>query len=341
MPSVEVWHWFAFGALVVVLLALDLLLLHRHDHTPSLWESAAYTVFWILLAAGFNGFVWWWRGGEEGLQFLAGYLLEKSLSMDNVFVFAVIFRYFCVPMQYQYRVLFWGILVAIFTRLAFILAGAALIAKFQIVIPIFGVFLIYTAYKLARQSGAEVHPERNVVRRFARRFLPMTAEGSERYGHAFLVRQRGRLYVTPLFLVLLVVESTDVLFAVDSVPAIFGVTKVPFIVFSSNIFAILGLRALYFMLAGAIQMFRYLHYGLAAILGFVGVKMVAEYFISHEEGHDSVPIWVSLLVIAVLLAISIGASLVAGRRRPDTGRNNNCGENDQARVAGNEETAGR
>jgi tellurite resistance protein TerC len=317
LPPIETWHWLAFGGLVVFLLGLDLLVLHREDHVPSMRESAGYTVFWILLAVGFNGFVWWWRGGEAGLQFLAGYLLEKALSMDNVFVFAVIFRYFCVPLQYQYRVLFWGILVAIFTRLAFILAGAALIAKFHIVIPLFGIFLVYTAYKLARESGAEVHPERNVVRRFARKFLPLTKEGSEKYGHSFFVRVRGRLYVTPLFLVLLVVESTDVLFAVDSVPAIFGVTKDPFIVFSSNIFAILGLRALYFMLAGAITMFRYLHYGLAAILGFVGLKMIAEYaadtFFGHE-GEGLVPIWMSLVVIAVLLAISIGASMAANRR---------------------------
>jgi len=311
---VEVWHWVAFGGLVVFLLALDLLVFHRHDHKPSLRESAAFTVFWIAMGLAFNGLVWWWgvaegHGSEPGVTFLAGYLVEKSLSMDNIFVFVVIFRFFNVPLMYQYRVLFWGILGAIVMRLVFVLAGAALIAKFHWVLAVFGVFLVYTAYKLARHSGAEVHPENNIVLRTARRFFRVTKGDHHQHGHHFFVRENGLWCVTPMFLVLLVIESTDVLFAVDSVPAIFGITKDIFIIFTSNIFAILGLRALYFLLAGVIEMFRYLHFGLAAVLGFVGLKMIVEYWLDVK-----VPSWASLLVIAGLLAVSVVASVIATSR---------------------------
>jgi tellurite resistance protein TerC len=318
LPEVLLWHWLAFGGLVIALLALDLLVFHRHDRVPSLRESAGFSVFWIALALAFNGFLAWWRGSEAGLQFLAGYLVEKSLSVDNVFVFAVIFRFFQVPLQYQYRVLFWGILVAIFTRLAFILAGVALISQFNWILPLFGALLVYTAYKLARHSAAEIHPEKNIVRRYAQRLLPIATEGDEQYGHHFIIRRGGKWFFTPLFLVLLVIESTDVLFAVDSVPAIFGITLDPFIVFTSNVFAILGLRALYFLLAGAIEMFRYLNYGLAAVLGFVGLKMIGEWWMPHEEGHGIIPVWLSLAVIAVLLGISIAASLVIRPKAEDS-----------------------
>ncbi len=308
------WHWLAFGGLILFLLALDLLVLHREDRAPSLKESAGWTLFWITLALIFNGFLWWWGNSHGrshmGLEFFTGYLIEKSLSMDNIFVFVVIFRYFQVPMKYQYRVLFWGVLGAIIMRLIFILAGTALIMAFDWIMVVFGLFLIYTAYKLARHSGEEVDPEKNLVLRTARRFLPVSEEDHRKHGHAFFARENGHLVCTPMFLVLLVVESTDVVFAVDSIPAVFAITKDPFIVFSSNIFAILGLRALYFLLAGVVDMFCYLHYGLAAVLGFVGVKMLVEHWYPH-----SISPWASLAVIALLLTTSIVASIIVTRRQ--------------------------
>ena len=315
LPPIAVWQWLAFGAFVVALLAADLLIFHGHPKAPTLMASAALVVFWCLLAAGFNGLIWHWRGETAALEFLAGYLLEWSLSMDNVFVFAVIFRYFQVHSQHQYRILYWGILGAIFTRLAFILGGTALTARFQVVLPLFGVFLVMTAVKLARPAGGEVDPEQNVVLRLARRWLPMAKKGTAIYGREFFIREDGHLRVMPIFLVLLVIESTDVLFAVDSVPAIFGITRDPFIVFTSNVCAILGLRALYFLLAGVMELFRYLNYGLAAILGFVGLKMIAEW----SAGRELIPIWGSLLTIASLLALCILASLLAGRKGDDAG----------------------
>ncbi len=275
--EVELWHWSAFGGLVVFLLLLDLFVFHRRAHTPSLVESTVFTIFWIALGVGFNVLVWWWQGRHAGLLFLTGFLVEKSLSVDNLFVFAVIFRFFRVPLMYQYRVLFWGILGAIVMRLVFILAGISLIEQFEIVIPIFGGFLLYTAYKLARHTGGEVHPENNLLLRFGRRFLRVSRADHHQYGQRFFVREEGRWCITPLLLVLLVVESTDILFAVDSVPAIIGITKDRFIAFSSNVFAILGLRALYFLLAGVMELFCYLHYGLSAVLAFIGLKMISEY----------------------------------------------------------------
>jgi tellurite resistance protein TerC len=227
--------------------------------------------------------------------------------MDNVFVFAVVFSFFGVPLKYQYRVLFWGILGAIVMRLTFILAGAALLERFGWVMPVFGAFLIYTGFRLAWHSDAEVNPEKNLLMRLARWMFPVAREN---HGEHFFAVEAGRFCITPLFLVLLVVESTDVLFAVDSVPAIFGITQDAFIVFTSNIFAILGLRALYFLLAGVMNMFRYLNYGLAAVLVFVGLKMVGEYW---RGGHLFEPV-VSLVIILGLLAVSIAASIVANRR---------------------------
>jgi len=297
--------WLSFGALVVCLLTLDLVVFHRRIHTPSIKESAAWTVFWVSLAVAFNLFIWEWKGGQAGVEFLTGYLVEWSLSMDNVFVFAVIFRFFRVDMKYQYRVLFWGILGAIVMRLAFILVGTALVQRFHWVMPVFGVFLAYTAVKLAFSHDTEVEPEKNILLRLARRLFHVSRQEHQ---HHFFVHEDGRLCMTPLFLVLLVIESTDVLFAVDSVPAIFGVTKDPFIVFTSNIFAILGLRALYFLLASVIDLFKYLVYGLSGVLMFIGAKMIAEFFTPHI-----VPSWLSLVVIAVLIGTSIVASLLAQR----------------------------
>lgn len=313
VPEIVPWQWLAFGALVVILLVLDLFVFHRTDHKPSLKESSWWTVFWISLALIFNALLWWWgsQNGrpDMGIEFLNGYLIEKSLSMDNIFVFVVIFRFFNVPLMYQYRVLFWGILGAIIMRFIFIVAGTALIHAFDWIIVVFGVFLVYTAYKLARHSGEDIHPEKNIVLKTARKYFRVTKGDHHEHGHNFFVREGGKLAITPMFLVLLVIESTDVVFAVDSIPAVFAVTRDPFIVFSSNIFAILGLRALYFLLAGVVELFRYLHYGLAAVLGFVGVKMIVEYWKPHFMPH-----WVSLLVIASLLTISIVVSILVGKK---------------------------
>jgi tellurite resistance protein TerC len=292
------------------LLALDLLVFHRHAHAPSLRESTGWSVFWIALALLFNGFIWWWLGPDAGIRFLAGYLVEKSLSVDNLFVFLVVFRFFQVPLKYQYRVLFWGILGAVFMRLAFILAGTELIHRFAWMKCVFGVFLFYTGVKLALHSGADVHPEKNVLLRAARRVFRVTKGDHREHEDHFFVRQDHRWHITPLLLVLLVVESTDVLFAVDSVPAIIGITEDPFLVFTSNIFAILGLRALYFLLAGVMDLFRYLHYGLSAVLVFIGLKMVFEFAVPGM----AIPTWASLLVIVAILSVSIFASIFAQRR---------------------------
>jgi tellurite resistance protein TerC len=302
-------HWFAFCGLVALLLALDLLVFHRKSHEPSLRESAGWTIFWIALALAFNAFIWHWGRSvlgtsDAGLAFFIAYLVEKSLSMDNVFVFLVIFAYFHVPLKYQYRVLFWGILGAIAMRLTFILAAVEMLKRFEWVLYIFGVFLLYTGVKLALHHGAQSSPEQNVVVRWARRVLPV-AHGS--HEDHFFVRENGRLCVTPLFLVLLCIESSDVVFAIDSVPAVLGVTQDPFIVFTSNVFAILGLRALYFLLAGVMNLFRYLSYGLASVLVFIGLKMLIKE-VYHFDNR------VSLAVIFGLLATSIIASLIAARR---------------------------
>ena len=313
-------YWLAFGLFVAVLLILDLFVFHRDSHEPSLRESAVWTVIWCALALCFNGIIWWWRGPVHAINFLTGYLVEWSLSMDNVFVFAVVFSFFRVPLKYQYRVLFWGILGAVAMRLTFILLGAALIHRFEWVMPIFGFFLVYTAIKLALSGENEVDPDRNIVMRLGRKLFRVAKEP---HGNHFFAREAGKLCVTPLFLVLLVIESTDVMFAVDSVPAIFGITDDSFIVFTSNIFAILGLRALYFLLAGVMDLFRYLNYGLSAVLGFVGLKMVLD-FVAHqpwapgfmalkEHEHLVSPVQ-SLAIILSCLGISIVASLIAKRR---------------------------
>jgi len=325
----QLWHWVAFGVFVTVVLVLDLFVFHRHSKETTLREAAFWTVIWCSLALVFNGIIYVWDGQASAVLFLTGYVVEWSLSMDNVFVFAVIFSFFRVPKKYQYRVLFWGILGAIFMRLTFILAGKALIDAFEWVMPIFGGFLIYTGIKLAFHSESDVHPENNILMRLAKKVFPV-AKGD--HGQKFFVREGGKLCITPLLLVLLVVESTDVLFAVDSVPAIFGITDDPFIVFTSNIFAILGLRALYFLLAGVIDMFRYLRFGLSAVLTFVGLKMVLDYFAhiqavqawlpgflverlaehNGQKGHLIQPLE-SLLVILSLLGISILASIIAAK----------------------------
>jgi len=299
--------WIAFCAGTAILLLLDMFVFHRDAHEPTIRESAMWTVFWCGLAIAFNLCVWWFAGNKHAVEFLMGYLVEWSLSMDNVFVFVVIFGFFGVPLRYQYRVLFWGILGAIVMRLTFILAAGALLDRFEWILYLFGAFLIYTGYKLARAHGSETHPDQNIVLRIARRYLRV-AHGT--HGDKFFVRQDGKLFVTSLFLVLLVIESTDLIFAIDSVPAIFGITNDTFIVFTSNVFAIMGLRALYFLLAGVVNMFRYLHYGLSAVLIFIGTKMMFHGWWDQIDPHH----WVSLVVIIGLLGTSIGASIWAARR---------------------------
>jgi tellurite resistance protein TerC len=316
------WPWIGFGTLVAALLSLDLLVFHRRDRAPTLGESALWTVFWCGLALAFNGFIWLWQdqlwpghkpGHAPAVEFLTGYVVEWALSMDNVFVFAIIFRFFSIPLKYQYRVLFWGILGAVILRLLFVVLGSELINRFEWILPLFGLFLVYTAFKLAVNTESEVHPEKNILLRLARRVFKVSQGDHREHGHAFFVREGGRWCFTPLFLVLLVVESTDVLFAVDSVPAIFGITQDIFIIYTSNIFAILGLRALYFLLAGMMEMFGYLHYGLSAILGFIGVNMIADYWFK-SEGEHFIPTWGKLATIAVLLGISIAVSIVVKKR---------------------------
>lgn len=316
MITFTLWHWLGFGALVTVLLALDLGVFHRHSQDTTIREAGISTLIWCALAMAFNGYVFWAAGGgpvgfQKASEFFTGYLVEWSLSIDNVFVFAVIFTYFKVPKKYQYRVLFWGILGAVVLRLAFILAGTALLHHFHAVIYILGLFLIYTGIKLAFHDD-EFDPEASLVVRVSRRLFRVS-QGE--HGQQFFAREEGLLCITPLFLVLLVIDFVDIAFALDSVPAILGITEDTFIVFTSNIFAILGLRALYFLLAGAMDMFRYLAYGLSAILVFVGVKMIGQDWIQKRFlGGQEIPHWVSLIVIVSLLAIAIGASLWAARR---------------------------
>ncbi len=308
MNDIQTWHWIAFAGFVVTMLVLDLGVFHRHSRETTLREAGIWTVVWCSLALAFNGLIWWWRGQVHAINFLTGYLIEWSLSMDNVFVFAVIFSFFKVPKKYQYRVLFWGIMGAIVMRLAFVLLGAALIHRFAWIIYILGGFLVYTGIKLIYHDD-QMDPEQSWVLRLARKWFRVT---KEHHGDHFFVREEGKLAITPLFLVLLVVETTDVAFAIDSVPAIFSITDDPFIVFTSNIFAILGLRALYFLLAGVMDLFRYLRYGLSAILIFVGVKMLIHDFLV-------IPPWLSLIIVLSLLGISILASLIAAKRDAETG----------------------
>ncbi len=296
--------WAGFVAFVLAMLALDLGVFHRKAHVVEFKEALAWSIVWIGLAVAFNVGVWLWFGPQKGLEFATGYLIEKSLSVDNVFVFAVLFSSFAVPAQYQHRVLFWGILGALVMRAIFIFAGAAAITKFHWVIYVFGGLLVLTGIKLLRRTEDEVHPERNPIFRLFQRLVPSVAEY---HGQAFTVLQAGKRYATPLLTVLVAVEISDLVFAVDSIPAIFAVTRDPFIVFTSNIFAILGLRALYFLLAGAIRRLAYLHVGLALVLVFVGTKMLL-------VGVYKIPTPVSLLVVAGLIAGAVIWSLAKTRR---------------------------
>jgi len=294
--------WIGFTAFVLVMLALDLGVFHRKAHEVRAKEALLWTLLWIGLALVFNAGLYHWFGAERALEFFTGYLIEKALSVDNLFVFLVLFSYFSVPAALQHRVLFWGILGALVMRAGFIFAGAALLQKFHWVIFVFGGFLVFTGIKLLVYRDGEMQPEKNPVLRVLRRVVPTVPEYR---GTRFFVIESGRWFATPLLIVLFAVEATDIVFAVDSIPAIFAITTDPFIVFTSNIFAILGLRALYFLLAGMLGKFRYLKVGLGLVLSFVGLKMLlAEFY--------EIPIAVSLTVVIVLLTGSIVASLIRG-----------------------------
>ncbi len=302
--EVAPWQWAAFVALVAVLLLVDVLLVHRTAHVVTFKEAAVESAVWITIGTSFTLVILAWHGGQAGGEYLAGYLIEKSLSIDNVFVWAVILSYFKVPGQYQFRVLFWGIFGALVLRAIFIFAGVALIERFDFVLYVFGALLLYSAFKIAFHSDTEVNPDANPVLRLVRRVVPSSDEYD---GQKIFTRRNGRRLATPLFAVLIMVETTDVVFAVDSIPAILAVSREPFIVFSSNAFAILGLRALYFCLSGMAGRFRYLNIGLGVILAFVGIKMLL-------SGFFHFPTWASLVVIVVVLAVSVVASLRADRR---------------------------
>jgi tellurite resistance protein TerC len=297
--------WVGFIALVIVLLAVDLVLVHRKDEVISTRSAIRWTFVFVGLALLFDGWIWWSFGSAKALEFLTGYLIEESLSVDNLFVFILLFNAFAVPAIYQHRVLFWGILTAIVLRAGMILGGTALLARFGWLIYVFGAFLVVTGIRLAlRKEEDEPHPEKSWAFRTLRRIVPST---SEYHGHAFWIRQGGRWIATPLFLALAMIELSDVVFALDSIPAIFGVTLDPFIVFTSNIFAILGLRSLFFAVARMMDRFAYLEYGLSAVLVFIGGKMLAARWVH-------VPALASLGVVVLLLGSAIGFSLWRSRR---------------------------
>lgn len=297
--SEQMVYWGIFIAFVLVMLVLDLGVFNRKAHVIKVREALLWTAFWIGLAMLFCLGVYWVKGSEKALAFLAGYLIEESLSVDNLFVFLMIFSYFGIPPQYEHKALFWGIIGALVMRAVFIAAGVALIEQFHWIIYVFGAFLIFTAVKMARSGEGDVHPDRNVALKLLRKVMPVTNDYA---GGKFFVREAGRWMATPLFAVVLVLETTDVIFAVDSIPAVLAITTDPFIVYTSNVFAILGLRSIFFALAGMMRLFYYLRYGLVVVLSFVGMKMILTEWVK-------IPVGLSLGVIAAVLAVSIVASL--------------------------------
>ena len=292
--------WFAFIAVVLIMLMVDLMVFHRTPHAVKMLEAAIWSVVWIVLALAFNAGVYFELGKEAGFKFLTGYIIEKSLSMDNLFVFLLIFRYFKVPLEYQHKVLFWGILGALIFRALFIATGVSLIQYVDWTIYVLGAFLVISGVKLAFEQDREIHPEKNLGIRFFRAFFQVKPDYS---GDRFFIMEEGRRFATPLFVTLIVLETTDIVFATDSIPAILGITVDPFLVYSSNIFAILGLRALYFVLAGMMQIFRFLHLGLSAILVFVGAKMLLGKIIE-------IPVELELAIVMGILAVSVAVSLL-------------------------------
>ena len=297
--------WILFNLFVVAMLALDLGVLNRRSRRFGFREALAWSGVWIALAAAFAVLVLFWHGRAPALQFVTGYVIELSLSVDNLFVFLVIFRYFKVPGEHQHKVLFWGIFGALVMRGAFIVAGVGLITRFHWITYAFGALLVYSGIKLLRQGEAEIHPEKNPVLRLFRRAFPVT---KEYVGGRFFTRKNG-LYATPLLVVLLVVETSDILFAVDSIPAVLAITLNAFIVYTSNVFAILGLRSMYFALAGMMDLFHYLHYGLSVVLIFIGIKMLGSHYVN-------IPTEWALAIVLLVLAASILASLLNPQKKP-------------------------
>jgi tellurite resistance protein TerC len=295
--------WIGFNAFILVMLAVDLGVFHKKAHEVKLKEALTWSAIWIIIALIFNIFIWYQFGKTKAVEYLTGYIIEKSLSIDNIFVFVLIFKAFNVPSTYQHKVLFWGVTGALLMRAVFIFAGVSLIERFHWIIYLFGIFLIYTGIKIARDEGTRIEIENNRVLKLVRRIIPFT---NEYHGPKFFIKKE-KTFATPLLLVLVLVEVTDLIFAVDSIPAILAVTNDPFIVYTSNVFAIMGLRSLYFALAGSLKYFIYLHYGLAAILVFVGVKMIISGFFKLNP-------FISLVIIAVILAVSITASIIRTRK---------------------------
>ncbi len=292
--------WILFNVFVLIMLALDLGVFHRNTHQVKLHEALIWTVIWILLALGFNAILYVWKGQQQALEFLTGYLIEKSLSIDNIFVFILIFNYFQIHPKYQHKVLFWGIIGALVMRIIFIFAGVALIEKFHFTIYLFGVLLIYSGYKMFMHNNSKIEPDKNPVIRFFKKFMPVTHSLQDDH---FFVKIQGRRFATPLFLVLILIETTDLIFAIDSIPAILAITQDQFIVYTSNVFAIMGLRSLYFALAGVVNRFWLLSYALATVLVFVGLKMIL-------VDIYKIPVEWSLVFIASIIAASIIASLI-------------------------------
>ncbi|HLP74504.1 MAG TPA: TerC family protein [Bacteroidales bacterium] len=302
----SIYFWIGFHILIFSMLALDLGVFNKKTHKIPLKEAVISTIIWIVLAMGFNVFVFFEMGKTKALEFLTGYVIEYSLSVDNIFVFILIFGYFAVKDQYQHKVLFWGILGALIMRGIFIFAGVALINRFHWIIIIFGGFLVFTGIRMLFSKETEVDPEKNAIVRFFKKFMPVT---KNMHGDKLFIHENHRLHATPLFLVLVVIETSDLIFAVDSIPAILAISQDRFIVYTSNIFAILGLRSLYFAIAGIMDYFRFLKVGLAFVLTFVGLKMLASFF------HFEIPILVSLSVIISILMISILASVIIKEKK--------------------------
>ncbi|TRX04518.1 TerC family protein [Flavobacterium gawalongense] len=296
--------WIGFNVFVLLMLALDLGVFNRKAHEVSIKEAMIWTGVWMTLAMCFNVLIYYWQGEAKALEFFTGYVIEKALSVDNIFVFVLIFSYFKIPAIHQHKILFWGIIGALIMRAAFIFAGVALLEKFHWTIYVFGAILIYTGYKMLTQKEIIIEPEKNPLIKLFRRVMPVT---SDLHGGKFFVKQDGKRFATPLFLVLVLIETTDLIFAADSIPAILAITQDHFIVYTSNVFAILGLRSLYFALAGMMDKFRYLSKGLALILMFVGLKMLVVDFYK-------LPIQIALLVIVVILILSVAASLMVNKR---------------------------
>jgi tellurite resistance protein TerC len=297
--------WIAFGVVVVLILAIDLGVFNRKAHEIGFREALIWSIVWTVVALLFNGAVFLSAGPERGLEFFTGYVIERALSFDNLFVFVLIFSYFGVPRQYHHRALFWGVVGALVTRALFIAAGVALIVRFEWILYFFGAILVYSGWKMLKEKDVEVHPDRNLIIRAARTLFPVTAEfGAGR----FFLRKDRRLLLTPLFLVLITIETTDIVFAVDSIPAVFGVTHDPFIAFTSNIFAILGLRASYFLLESVLKTFKFLSHGLSVVLIFIGLKMLLVDFVH-------IPIGTALAIVIAVLAVAIVASLIGQRRK--------------------------